>query len=475
MTVAPHHRLDVQGSAKVGALRATPLALLAITPVAALLPWGGVLPGGTLRIQLLGFLCAIAALAALGLPRSRAWVVPTASAAALALVGGLQILPLGDALIRTLSPTSAEIYHETNAILASYGREAVAARISIAPAETIAVALLTAAFAAMFFAAFATFSTGRQPRRIFAWVVVFAAVAHVAGAAIFAAATTGERLHGLFINPNHLAGWLEIALMVALGLLWVEVLQGPGPTVDPERALEKRIARLAMKALPLLMIAGGIALTRSRAGIAAAAATVVLFLVLALTHSSARRRRRRKTAAGGVALAALGVVSFLALSVGGRPFLRFLAADPRDPESDLRTRLWSYAIDAWQQFPIFGSGLGSFREAFRRVQPREVPGLVEQAHSEPFQMLVTGGAVGLALSVAMIASLLVILFRLWRRQEHREESAMALAGFCAVVALLLHGLAEFNFSIPAIPALLAIVAGWSLAAAADDAPPRVAP
>ncbi len=132
--------------------------------------------------------------------------------------------------------------------------------------------------------------------------------------------------------------------------------------------------------------------------------------------------------------------------------------------ADMRPQMWSLSVDAWRQFPTFGSGLGTFREAFRRVQPRELHGLVEQAHSEPLQMLVTGGWVGLVITSLLVLSLLFVLARGWWKQQHREEAAIALAGFLALLSLLVHGLVEFNFSIPAIPVTLAVVLGWSFAA-----------
>ena len=95
-------------------------------------------------------------------------------------------------------------------------------------------------------------------------------------------------------------------------------------------------------------------------------------------------------------------------------------------------------------------------------------GLVEEAHSEPLQMLVTGGWVGLAITTLLVLSVLFVLARGWWKQKHREEAAQTLGGFLALLALLVHGLVEFNFSIPAIPATLAVVAGWSMAASMRD-------
>src|SRR5262245_55254983 len=91
--------------------------------------------------------------------------------------------------------------------------------------------------------------------------------------------------------------------------------------------------------------------------------------------------------------------------VGCRPLLRVVEVASRDAGGITRPALWGTSLQAWREFPLFGSGLGTFREAFRRVQPRELSGLVEEAHSDCLQLLVTGGAVGAALGIITFGSL----------------------------------------------------------------------
>ena len=448
------------------------MVLLLAMILAAPLPYGGVLPTGILLVEAGAFLVALLTLTSRSTGSIGAGWIPVAIAGLLVLFGVVQLAPIPENLLRSLSPVSAEIYHETNAILGTYGRDPIAPRISIAPAETASVVLLTAAFAALFASA-AALMARRTMRRLLAWTLVLGAIALIVIWAPMRSEQTAGRLSGPFVNPNHLAGFLEIALAVCFGLFWAELMIG-GETAARKREraarIETRLLRLAIPLLPLLAIAGGLMLTRSRGGIAAAAITLLFGVLAASTHPSVRRRWKRVATA--LAILTVSIGGFLSISTGTWPLLRFLTFDPRDPDSDLRPRLWSLSIDAWRQFPIFGSGLGTFREAFRPVQPRDVRGLAEQAHSEPLQMLVTGGVVGMILTLLLVGSLWWLLFRGWRTQKHREESAMTLAALMALTSLLLHGFVEFNFSIPAIPAVLAIILGWGWAAARDRMGPR---
>lgn len=434
---------------------AVTIGLLAIAIVAMPLPWGGVLPGGRLLIQTLAFLAlAAAALAPDRLPLGRARVA-VASLASLALLGGLQLLPLSPRLLAGISPASGETYARANEVLTLFGRAPVAARISIAPTETIQATLFVASCAGLFFAAAAV--SRRATRRWLGWLLVAAAVAQIVYAVT--AGREDERVHGVFVNPNHLAGWLQIALAVAFGFVVESIMTGndrAARAADPLERMYRRWAPVAWRALAWGVILIGILATRSRGGIAAAAIVVLVMLVVAL--SSRHVRHHRAFAAAGSCAIAAGIG--IALATTGRwPLLRFLTTDPRDAESDLRVTLWKLSVAAWRDFPIAGSGLGTFREAFRRVQPAGTNLLVEQAHSDSLQILVTGGIVGLALSIVAIGSIAWLLLRGAIGNRHREASAWSLAGFGAIAALTLHGIVEFNFSIPAIPATLAIVTG----------------
>lgn len=438
--------------------------LLLAFVVAAPFPWGAVLPAGKLKIELFAFAILtmiLASRAATSVLRQIA--IPAGALALLALFGLAQAAPLGRAVVGAVSPFSASVYEETNAILAIYGRAAIPARISIAPADTLGASLLVAAYAALFVSS-AVLLQSRRRRRVFVTVVVINAVAH----SMYAAATFGPRstgrISGPFVNPNHFAGYLEVALGLAFAILWREVLfnreRGHGAK-DRAETLERRMMPIAATIFAWGIIATGIGLTKSRGGIAATVLTTFALVLVALQHGKLRRRTRLTVTIGAVLLCATGLIALVARD---EPLIRFLESDPREIGADTRVALWKSSLEAWQLSPHTGTGLGTFREAFRHVQPRELYALVEQAHSDPLQLLVTGGWIGFALGAIAVGWTLVLLVRLWRAQEHREESALTLGGAGAIACLLLHGLVEFNFSIPVIPATLACVAGMAVAA-----------
>lgn len=440
--------------------------LLLVFIVAAPFPWGAVLAGGKLKIELFAFAIGTMILASRATASAlRPIAIPAGALALLALFGALQVVPLGDAVVKAIAPFSASVYADTNAILALYGRAPLAAKISLAPADTIGASLLIAAYASLLVSS-AVLLQSRRRRRVFVGIVVTnAAIQSMFAAATFGPRSTG-RISGPFVNPNHFAGYLEVALGLAFAILWREVLynreRGRGAK-DGTDTMERQMMPLAAAIFAWGIIATGIGLTRSRGGIAAAVLTTFALVFVALMHQKLERRTRLGVTIGSVLLCAIALTSIVARD---EPIVRYLESDPREIGSDMRIALYRASFDAWRQSPNVGTGLGSFREAFRYVQPREIVQLVEQAHSDPLQLLVTGGWIGLLLGAVAVGSALLILIRLWRAQPHREESALALGGIGSIACLLVHGLVEFNFSIPAIPATLACVAGLAIAAGA---------
>ena len=445
------------------------LAFLLLVAFILVAPWlgsvrspgglaGMAAPVGRLVIPALALAIAAAAFWSRSSYRSlRSFALPVGSILGLALLGGLQLIPMPDSLLQRFAPVNLEIYHETAELLGLYAKSTPVSRVSLAPRETAGTVLRLVAYAALLAAAAHLLRT-RPRRRLFTGALLVAGCLHVVVAGALLA--TGSSFRGAFASESDFGHYLLVLLLVGFGALWAEVLTNTDrgrDAIDRAEQYEQRLPPLAAKALAFATIAAGLVLTGSTCSMGAS--LLAILFVLALGAGQRRAWRRAGGPAGAGAAAALVAVRF--------------GAWPPTPFADIdlsRTlRLSEAGLEAWKTFPIVGAGLGAFVDAFRRVQPRALPGFVDSAPSNLFQILITGGAVGAILAVLAAVSFFWILLRKWKAQRHREESALVLAGAGALLAVGLDGIAEFNLGTAVVPATLACVLGLAIAGADGSA------
>ncbi|HWZ85554.1 MAG TPA: hypothetical protein VN032_05085 [Thermoanaerobaculia bacterium] len=369
------------------------------------------------------------------------------------LLGVVQLLPLPEGVMHQIASVNLQIYHETAKILSLFGFSPIPSpKISIAPWETVSALTGWLASVALFLAAGSVART-RARRRVVGWsILVSAGLQLLHLAAVRAGLADGLSPVGL---DAAVATHLGIALCVAFGVFWTEVLTNTERGFDSSDAaerFERRFTPVALRSILWLAFAVGLVFLRESSVTLSAMVATAALLGLALTRQRQDIARRQ----AGSTAAVLAFALLLASRAG---------AAANDPGAALAAseRLWKASIAAWQQFPVFGSGLGTFREAFRRVQPRDLPGLVDQAPSGAIDLLVTGGGVGLTLGTIAVASLLVLFLRAWRAQKHREESATTLAALGALLFWTLVWLIDPGAT-PLIPSLLlapVLGAGWA--------------
>jgi O-antigen ligase len=446
-------------------------ALLAVLLFWAPLPFGGVTTWAEASLEILAF-CALAlAMAAMDRPadlRHVAW--PAAAVAGVACLGFLQTLPWPEGLVSFLSPGHARLHDQAVALAGAAA--AGPARLTLAPQATCAAAFTWLAVAACLVAG-GVAGRRRFRRRWLAGAVLLGAVVQVFYGA--RAANAGEttlwgievpisaaRLRGTFFNPNHLAMYLEIALALAFAWGWWAVRRARA-----ELAIDRRVLSLAPPAMVWLTLFAGVAFTGSRGGLMAVLAGLVVQGMLLATV-----QRRWAPAVLGAAVAAAGIAAVLALGLQSGP-ARMLSTLPFDVSFGARRQAWAATLALWRSFPITGSGLGTFRDAFTLVQPAGLDGTWWHAHSGPLELLATTGLIGPLLVGAGLAALLLRLLAVLRGGRRSEDRAAGLAALGAIAAVAVHECFDFGLTMPANALTLAVLAGAAASARlASAAPPR---
>ncbi len=420
--------------------------VLALVLVGAPLPWGSVTPPITAAVEVAAFLAfAIALAGSEGGAMLRRLLGPAVALSALAVLGAIQSLPWPASWLRLFSPEHARLYAAAAELP---GVRSSSMSLSLAPAATLSTALLFAAAAAAFCAA-AMVSRDRNCRRVLALALALTAILQVfLGARGWFASSTEiwgqvvpghtDRLRGTFVNPNHLAFLVGLVLPAVWAWSWWSFRRSREETL-----IDRRVLRIAPPVALWLALFLGSAVTGSRAGLLAALAAAVAqgFLI-------AVRDRRRVWAFAGAAAAFVGllVVWLVARQEGlGRLFV----AARGGGGLSARLEAWSASFDLWLRFPLFGSGLGTFREAFSLTQPPTLSGAWRHAHSDPIELLATAGVVGVVVFGFGVFSLARALWRGLDRGLRSEDRAAAIAGLGVLVAAGLHEFFDFGLTVPA--------------------------
>jgi O-antigen ligase/tetratricopeptide (TPR) repeat protein len=139
--------------------------------------------------------------------------------------------------------------------------------------------------------------------------------------------------------------------------------------------------------------------------------------------------------------------------------------------TDDRVPLWTAVLSLARDFPLWGTGLGTFAyvEPINRPIGESAALVYEHAHNEYLEALIEGGVVRLALSLAAIGFVFRQGWRALRRHRGQRAGGLVVGALVAFATIVFHNIVDFGLHVPAI-ALLATVVCAYLAALGDGVP-----
>jgi O-antigen ligase len=360
----------------------------------------------------------------------------------------LQLIPLPGFILGALSGKSLEVWETTEKALSSLGAAAGNGfhTISIYPDATLRKTLLLLAYAAFGVAVSRSFRSDGWIKLALAPVFAMLFLEASLGIYQYLGSGGGEDATGTYFNRNHYAGFLEMALPLALGY----VLSLGDWSAGSRRPLLKRLLssenfQRQMLFLFLLGIAFlAVFFSRSRMGIFSVLASLVFFTVLSSRGVRSGRGVRR------MIYVVVAVALFLGLFIGLYPVLdRFLYVGENLPS---RTEVWKDSWSMVRDFPLFGTGLGTFAYSYPLYKMSAAKPLIYlHAHNDYLEILTETGFPGLA---SLLAALAIFLYSSLRSMSSlgREESYfrffILLGALTGVFSMLVHSLADFGLQIP---------------------------
>ena len=246
---------------------------------------------------------------------------------------------------------------------------------------------------------------------------------------------------GTYPNRNHLAGFLEMFLPLALMFFFVSVSQ----FAHSKRGRFAKLAVLGNMRSGVLFVVSvllllGIVFTRSRTGLALGMFGVLLTAFLLLKLRSLTMVRK-------TTLITVVIVFTCAAEIGLLPVFERLAN--QNPLSDSRWTLFASTWEGIRYFLPFGSGPGTFPYIYPRFQVPEITGFVNYAHNDYLQWLFEMGMGGGLLLLTAIWLFIMQWQYLWKGTKENPHILVQLSCGVGIILLLLHSLVDFNLRIPA--------------------------
>lgn len=266
----------------------------------------------------------------------------------------------------------------------------------------------------------------------------------------------GGAATGTYVNRNHFAGFMAMALPVAMALWAAEVVpprDASGEILrEHPRHRDVRLARRVALTAGLAILAVALLFSRSRAGVGCGfAALAAASLVLVWNAGSIAARAML----AAVALLALALGAYIGLT----PVFERFAPGDLTVSYEGRVDIAAAAIRGALDFLPLGSGLGTFADVFPRYQAATVAGFVDHAHNDYAEAFLELGLAAVAFLVLALASYLGRWRVLARGHLSRRLGYLQVGSGLAVAALAVHGGFDFNFHIPANALYWAFFAG----------------
>ena len=261
----------------------------------------------------------------------------------------------------------------------------------------------------------------------------------------------GSRASGFYTTPNHLAGFLEIALLMGMGVtffsrwkLWGKILAG-----------YVSVACIA-----------GIFMTGSRGGYISTLCGLFVFAVLSLMLVGKQYQDRILY----IWLAMMAVVVAGAVGVhyairGSDLVSSRIAVIAKD---EVRGQFAQSAIEQFKLNPLIGTGSGTFLYYGRLFRARGSYRDPVYAHNDYLQFLAEFGIVGM---MGLLLFLFAHLHRGWKSFQEMSDArshsaitgsnslALTVGALSVISAYMVHSMFDFNLHIPGNTLLMAFVFG----------------
>jgi O-antigen ligase len=246
---------------------------------------------------------------------------------------------------------------------------------------------------------------------------------------------------GTFVNRNHFAGYLLMVIPLTIGFLFSRGAQSfrkPTHWLHRLSVLDGKSLLIGFSAVVMIL---GLILSASRMGILSLLFSFSLIILLVRNPREGSRFSKRSVFILGLAIlwgASIGLDAVISRF--------FLISD----DLGMRRMIWENTQKIVKDFPVVGSGLGTFTQVFPMYRSFHIRGLVTHAENDFLQLVSEVGIMGFGLVLVLFLILIVRAVSNVRSLSLTEpQRYIGIGGLVGILALMCHSLVERNLQVPA--------------------------
>ncbi|MFO7752052.1 MAG: O-antigen ligase family protein [Desulfobacteraceae bacterium] len=364
-----------------------------------------------------------------------------------------QVVPLPYYVVKFLSPSSFEIQQNAASIT---GNDSLMT-LSVHPGATTAEFFRYSAYAVFYILIVQLFTQKDILRKTIFVIALFAGLLAFSSilqyyltdnmAFWFREVPENASTMGPYVNRNHYAGLMEMALplILALFLFYKPRVQETSFFRGIVEILTQEKANIhILIGTCVILVATSIFVCLSRGGIISAGLSLLIFVFLL-----AKRQMTRK----GTVLVFL-VTVLLVLSVswfGWNPVFERFAELQNEQNSFTNGRLnyWRDGLNLTRDFKLTGAGFGTFGDIYPFYQSISEDNFVKHAHNDYIELAAEGGVIAFVLVAGFMGTILRRSYQVFKTRRDAWSIHIYIGAVTGVAALLFHSVSDFNLHIGA--------------------------
>lgn len=403
---------------------------------------------------------------------------PTFGFRAIAIPGILYAIVVLWCFLQATVPVAQEIAHEAWRDAGEILHQTARPVLSLNPEASIAGALRLSGYGIVFILSYLVVTNEARAIRLLTVIALSGAAYAIYGIVLelsdskyvlwYPRTFEPGNLSSTFPNRNAFASYAILCLLCVCTILYRRRIRVEDMSTGWRRALVSVVRfylrRNGWALYTAAILFAAILMTHSRAGLATVVLAFAVFVVCAM-----RAAAIKSAAAAGsafIVVCAIGLVWML----GGTTADRF---DRIQAASTERFEIYRLTITGIAERPVFGTGLGTFRDVFPEYRTPNLRSHIDYAHNSYLENALEMGVPAAAALYVALAILLIMYIRSWLKRDTRHPYPAL--GIATITAVLIHSLFDYATQFPAVAITFAVILGIAAAQSFGPPPPDVTP